>query len=122
MIREKTMLSGKSSFKRHIDILTEIKNGEILPTRIMYKTAISWNILRKMLENLTAQGIIEKKTPEGNKRSKNNYTITKKGNTALNYLNKINELMNPQKTIKPPTTVTTTLDHIVENTEPLWRR
>ena len=89
-----TITPRRSSLKIYTEILTEIKNGEVLPTRIMYKTATSWNMLRKILESLKAQGLIENQTLEGNKKSKNTYTITNKGNNALNYLNKVNDVMN----------------------------
>ena len=90
-----TITPRRSSLKIYTNVLTEIKNGEVLSTRIMYKTAISWNMIKKTLETLTAQGLIEEQTIESSKRTKKTYTLTGKGNNTLNYLNKINDLMDP---------------------------
>ena len=88
------MLSTPSSLNIYAAILTQIKNGTPNPTKIIYADTQSLMTLKKILENLTAQGFIEEQLEEDNK-TKNNYTITNKGNNALNYLNNINDLMNP---------------------------
>ncbi len=87
------MISNRSIFEMYAEVLTEIKNGTVLPTRIMYATNLNWKTAKKILKNLTAQGFIDEQPLENDKRSKNSYTITEKGNTALDYLNKINNLL-----------------------------
>ena len=94
--------SRRSRFEIYVDILTEIKNGTVLPTRIMYGANLSWSTLIQTLEKLTAQGLIEEQPIESNKRKKNSYTLTEKGNNFLNYLNRVNELIEPQKTVEIP--------------------
>ena len=94
--------SRRSRFEIYVDILTEIKNGTVLPTRIMYGANLSWSTLIQTLEKLTTQGLIEEQPIESNKRKKNSYTLTEKGNNFLNYLNRINELIEPQKTVEIP--------------------
>ena len=94
------MASRRSRFEIYIDVLIEIKNGTVLPTKIMYGANLSWNTLQQTLETLTAQGFIEEQHMEGNKRSKNIYTLTRKGNKVLNYLKKIKEILEPQEIVE----------------------
>ena len=96
------MVLKRSRLKIYADVLTEIKSGTSLTIKIMYGTNLSWTTTKKTLETLTAQGLIEKHTLDGKKKSKNIYTITNKGNNALNNLNKVNDLMDPHKTIEIP--------------------
>jgi len=96
------MVLKRSRLKIYADVLTEIKSGTNLTIKIMYGAKLSWTTTKKTLETLTAQGLIEKQTLEGNKKSKNIYTITRKGNNALNYINKVNELMDPHKIVEIP--------------------
>jgi len=79
-----------------MDVLTEIKKGTVLPTRIMYGAKLSWTMLREALETLTALGLIEKQQIEVNKKSKKTYTLTGKGNNVLNYFNLVKELLEPE--------------------------
>jgi len=91
------MVLKRSRLEIYADVLTEIKSGTSLTIKIMYGTKLSWTTIKKTLETLTAQGLIEKQTLDGNKKRKNTYTITRKGNNALNYINKVKELMDPHK-------------------------
>ena len=96
------MVLKRSRLEIYADVLTEIKSGTSLTIKIMYGANLSWTTIKKTLETLTAQGLIEEQTIEGSKRTKKIYTLTGKGNNALNYLNKINELMDPHKTVEIP--------------------
>lgn len=49
------MVGRRSRFEIYVDILTEIKRGTGLPTRIMYGTNVSWNPLKNTLEKLKAK-------------------------------------------------------------------
>lgn len=93
------MMSRRSTFQMYADVLTEIKNGTVLPTRIMYATNLNWKTFRKILGMLKVQGFIDEQPLERDKRSKNIYTLTNKGNNVLNYLNKVTKLLEPEKTI-----------------------
>jgi len=96
------MVLKRSRLEIYADVLTEIKSGTSLTIKIMYGANLSWTMIKKTLETLTAQGLIEEQTIEGGKRTKKIYTITNKGNNALNYLNKINDLLDPKKTVEIP--------------------
>ena len=83
----------RSKFEINMEILTEIQNGCVLPTRIMYRTNISWNPLCETLKALSTQGLIEIKDDDADKRSKKLYRITEKGAQVLRYFNKSKELI-----------------------------
>jgi predicted transcriptional regulator len=83
----------RSKFEINMEILTEIQNGCALPTRIMYRTNISWNPLRQTLNALSTQGLIEIAYDDADKRSKKLYRITEKGAQVLRYFNKSKELI-----------------------------
>ena len=87
----------RSRLEIYADVLTEIKSGTSLTIKIMYGTNLSWRTIKKTLKKLTAQGLIKEQTIKGCKRTKKIYTLTEKGNNALNYINKINELLKFRK-------------------------
>jgi predicted transcriptional regulator len=81
------MPSRRSKLEVYIDIMAKIKGGECRPTRIMYKTNLSWRPLRQILESLESQGMI-KATESGDHRSRILYSITEKGDNVLKYFEK----------------------------------
>jgi predicted transcriptional regulator len=81
-----------------MEILTEIQNGCVLPTRIMYRTNISWSPLCQTLNALSNQGLIETSFDDSDKRSKKLYRITEKGSQVLRYFNKSKELIDLKAT------------------------
>ena len=88
------MTIRRSKTEIYIDVLSVIKSGESRPTRIMYSTNLSWAPLRKLLESLLDQGLIEsaeKGLEDG--RSKNLYIITEKGESVLAYFSKCKEIL-----------------------------
>jgi len=91
----------RSRFKIYVDILTEIKSGTVLPTKIMYGANLNWTMLKKALEKLKAKELIQEQSMETNKRSKRIYTLTEKGYKTLNYLKKVNEILEPETTDIP---------------------
>jgi len=84
------MSKKRSRLEIYIDILRVLKKGERKPTRIMYKTNLSWTPLQEILESMTSQEIIKK--IEVNKRKK--YVITEKGLNVLRYFEEMMELIN----------------------------
>ena len=92
------MMGRRSRFEMYVDILTEIKRGTCLPTQIMYGANMSWNPLQKTLEKLVAKGFIEEQPIYGNKISKRIYTLTERGDNVLNYLETVNEILDPETT------------------------
>jgi predicted transcriptional regulator len=84
----------RSKFEIYIDIISLIKNGIVIPTRIMYNANLSWKPLKEILNTLCAQGVIEVVSMDGeDKRTKRSYVLTEKGENILRYFNKAKCLM-----------------------------
>ncbi len=95
------MSGRRSRFEMYVDILTEIRNGTVLPTRIMYGTNLSWKPLKQMLKTLTAQGIIEAQSmDDGDKRTNKSYALTEKGEKVLTYFNRAKGLLELEKVVE----------------------
>ena len=75
------MISKRSRVEIYIDVLNAIRQGVHKPTRIMYKTNLSWKPLMKILDSMMEQGLIRAEE-EGNRTT---YWITEKGRNVLNY-------------------------------------
>lgn len=88
------MSTRRSKFEIYVDVLTQIKNGINLPTRIMYSTHLSWDPLCQLLKSLIVKGLIEERSVDlSNKRTKRTYSITDKGNNILMCFNNAKNLM-----------------------------
>ena len=88
------MPNRRSKFEIYIDILTQIKSGINIPTRIMYSSNLSWKPLKQILLTLIKQGLIQDfQMDEGDKRTKISYQITEKGDNVLRYFNRAKDLM-----------------------------
>ena len=83
------MSRKRSRLEIYLDILRVLKKGERKPTRIMYRTNLSWTPLQEILESMVSQEIIKK--IEVNKRKE--YVITKKGLNVLRYFEEMMELI-----------------------------
>jgi predicted transcriptional regulator len=84
----------RSKFEIYIDIMSLIKNGIVIPTRIMYNANLSWKPLKEILKTLCLQGVIQEISGDGDdKRTKRNYVLTEKGENILRYFNKAKCLM-----------------------------
>jgi predicted transcriptional regulator len=81
------MTSKRAKLEIYLDVLRAIKKGTNKPTRIMYKTNLSWKPLTKVLDSLVEQGLITAKK-EGNHSV---YDITEKGQNILRYFSKAME-------------------------------
>ena len=83
------MTTKRSRLEIYLDVLKAIKKGTRKPTRIMYKTNLSWKPLMKVLESLTAQGFIVTK----NENNHIFYEMTEKGKNILRYFSEAMELI-----------------------------
>ncbi|MEM2110803.1 MAG: DUF4364 family protein [Candidatus Bathyarchaeia archaeon] len=83
------MTPKRSKLEISIEILRAINKGEYKPTRIMYRTNLSWIPLKQIFESLIAQGLI--KEEEFNKRKE--YIITPKGKKVLKYFEGMTKLI-----------------------------
>jgi predicted transcriptional regulator len=93
--------SRRSKFEIYIDILTEIKSGTVIPTRIMYGANLSWKPLKQILKTLTVQGLIaEQSMGNGDKRTKKAYALTERGDNVLKYFNRAKGLLELERAIE----------------------
>lgn len=76
-----------------MEILSAVESGVHKPTRIMYKTGLSWAPTNRMLSSLIGQGLIRVREVEGNKKSRRRYEVTKKGLKVLRYFEEADELI-----------------------------
>jgi predicted transcriptional regulator len=65
----------------YFDVLTAIDDGTHKPTRIMYRTNLSWRSLCEVLETLIHGGFVREEAWQRSKR----YYLTAKGRNALAY-------------------------------------
>ena len=88
------MTSRRSKLEIYVDIMEEIRNGTVLPTKIMYAANLSWKPLQQILKSLVSQELIEEGMAEdGDKRTKKAYRITEKGQNVLHYFRKAEALV-----------------------------
>jgi len=73
------------------DVLRVIDNGEYKPTRIMYKSNLSWNPLNKILNSMVNLGLIEEKNVKGRKH----FFITQKGKEFLEIMDRLKRMLVP---------------------------
>jgi predicted transcriptional regulator len=91
----------RSKFQLSVEVLSQIKQGERKPTRIMYSANLSWKSLKEILDSLVSQGLIEEElVGRSSKRAKKRYEITDKGENVLEYYNVVSGLIE----IEPNTT------------------
>ena len=76
-----------------IDILQAISEGAGRPTHIMYRSNLSWAVMRNFIKALEDQGLVSSRDVEGRK----NYILTQKGARVLDtYANVRRQLESPQ--------------------------
>lgn len=80
------MTRRRSKLEITLDVLRAIAGGEEKPTRIMYKTNMSWEPCKAILESMMAQGcVVVEDTSDKDRRSNKKYTITEKGMNVIRY-------------------------------------
>lgn len=87
----------------HLEVLRAVKEGTEKPTRIMYRTRLSWSILNDILSSSVRQGNIEAVDVTSGRRERTGkaYRITKKGENALNYFEQCEFLLVQEKFDSP---------------------
>ena len=83
------MTYKRSKLELYLEVLDAIDKGTRKPTRIMYRTNLSWKPLMKILEYLQDQSLIKCEK----KGSSTIYRITDKGKNALEYLSRALKLI-----------------------------
>jgi predicted transcriptional regulator len=82
-------MGRRSRLEICFEILQTISKGNRKPTRIMYKTNLSWKPLQEILHSLLSQGFIEEKRTTTSKI----YSITAKGESVLGYYAKARKVL-----------------------------
>ena len=81
----------RSKLQLFIDILKTIENGEYKPTRIMYKSNLSWQPLKQILNRMVELELVEKKKI-GTRQS---FRITERGKIFLKTINELRRFLAP---------------------------
>ncbi|MDQ1279266.1 MAG: 45 protein [Thermoproteota archaeon] len=76
-------MSRRSRLEMYYDILMVIEKGVEEPTRIMYKTNLSWEVLQDLFDTLIEGGFIKEEVKINS--GKNIYRVTEKGRNSLSY-------------------------------------
>ena len=71
----------RSRLEIYFDLLKVVENGVTKPTRIMYKTNLSWKTLHEILSVLVSKKFVLERRVGNSAR----YHITEKGHNALAY-------------------------------------
>jgi predicted transcriptional regulator len=83
------MTRKRSKLEIYLEILRTINEGENKPTRIMYRTNLSWIPLQQIFESMVAQELIKETALSIRKE----YAITEKGKSVLHYFNGMTRLI-----------------------------
>ena len=84
----------RSKLEIYLDVMWAIKEGTFKPTQIMYQANLSYKPLRKILASMVAQEVIENGSLiRGDKRTKETYRLTQKGENIISYFRKARELL-----------------------------
>jgi predicted transcriptional regulator len=81
------MKNRRSKLEIYLDVLQVIKEGTTKPTRIMYGSNLSWNLLQSVLSSMADQDLITMidESDSRDKRTNVVYMITHKGDSVLKY-------------------------------------
>jgi predicted transcriptional regulator len=81
--------SKRSRIEIYLDVLQAIRKGIFKPTRIMYRTNLSWKPLMQILGTMMEQELITSEELG----SHITYKITEKGMNVLNYFHEAMQLI-----------------------------
>lgn len=81
----------------YIDILKAVADGKRRPTHIMYRANLSWTRLKKYLDFLMTQNLLEEALDDG----ATIFAITAKGKDVLGYFKRIESVLYNANRIVP---------------------
>ena len=82
-------MTRRSQMEIYIDILKAVVDGKRRPTHIMYRANLSWTRLKKYLDFLMTQSLLEETSEEG----ATIFIITPKGKDVLGYFKRIESVL-----------------------------
>jgi len=90
-------MARRSQFEIYLDILKAVAEGKKKPTHIMYRANLSWTRLKKYLDFLIAQGLLQETVNE----SATIFSLTQKGKDVIGYYKRIEGVLYPRKNVIP---------------------
>ena len=78
-------MTRRSQMEIYIDILKAVAEGKKKPTHIMYRANLSWTRLRKYIDFLISQDLLQERVNEGASA----FTLTTKGKDVIGYFKRI---------------------------------
>ncbi|HUS78723.1 MAG TPA: winged helix-turn-helix domain-containing protein [Patescibacteria group bacterium] len=89
------MKHRRSKLEVYLDVMWAIKNGTKKPTRIMYESNLSWKPLKRTLDSLIKQDLIQEYDPTHlrDKRTTACYELTQKGENVIKYFKRAEDLL-----------------------------
>ena len=79
MAERQSAVTRRSKMEVKIDIMQAIAEGAGRPTHIMYRSNLSWAVMRSFIKLLESQGLVHSGQVDGKK----SYLLTEKGNRVL---------------------------------------
>jgi predicted transcriptional regulator len=78
-------MTRRSQMEIYIDILKAVAEGKKKPTHVMYRANLSWTRLRKYIDFLISQDLLQERVNEG----ASTFTLTIKGKDVIGYFKRI---------------------------------
>ena len=82
-------MARRSKLQIYLDVLSVIKDGTQKPTNIMYEANLSWKPLKRVLENMVSQRLVEVIFTGGDRRqdrrTNRRYELSSKGDNVIVY-------------------------------------
>ncbi len=78
-------MARRSQMEIYIDILKAVAEGKRKPTHIMYRANLSWTRLRKYIDFLISQDLLQERITEG----ASVFALTTKGKDVIGYFKRI---------------------------------
>jgi predicted transcriptional regulator len=89
-------MTRRSQMEIYIDILRAVADGKKKPTHIMYRANLSWTRLKRYLDFLMSQDLLDEEINEGATA----FSLTTKGKEVIGYFKKIEgELYHKKKAL-----------------------
>ena len=90
-------MTRRSQMEIYVDILKAVADGKRKPTHIMYRANLSWTRLRKYIDFLISQDLLQEQINEGS----STFVLTMKGKDVIGYFKRIESELYPNKKAVP---------------------
>jgi len=90
-------MARRSQFEIYLDILKAVAEGKRKPTHIMYRANLSWTRLKKYLDFLISQDLLQETVID----SASTFSLTQKGKDVIGYYKRIEGILYPKKNTIP---------------------